>query len=605
MKNKENKMKHLILLILILVFCLTLFAQNVGINADGSDPDASAMLEVKSANRGFLIPRMTAEQIALIQAPAFGLLVFQTNGTSGFYYNSGSPASPVWKLLLTEVSAADGSETKVNAGSLISVNGTGTQADPYVVAFTGNNLALGETSATAYRGDRGKTAYDHSQQTTGAVHGSSTVGLSMLRLSNPSAIRFLRINADNTVTALSDSDFRTAIGAGTSSLALGTSSTTAHRGDYGNTAYTHSQATTGAVHGSTTVGANMLRLSNPSAVRFLRINADNTVSALTDADFRTALGVGTGTGTVTSIATGNGITGGTITSTGTLGLTGQALAVHNLATSGLIARTGTGTVAGRTLTASGNGISVSNGNGVSGNPTVSLSIGTGATQVAAGDHTHSEYDAIPAGSIMQYAGSTAPTGWKLCDGTLYSTTTYATLYAVIGTTYGSGSGTFRVPDLRQRIPVGKYTSGTFATLGATGGTQTHTITTAQLPSHTHAYGTLATNSTGAHSHDVTGSAQQTTTTSSPRAFAMPYVRDASGGHYDDGNADDMRFYINNSSSYIQTTDVDWLLLGNASLGTASAGDHSHTISGATASIGSGDAIPILQPYIVLNYIIKY
>ena len=62
-------------------------------------------------------------------------------------------------------------------------------------------------------------------------------------------------------------------------------------------------------------------------------------------------GYTTNTGTVTSIATGNGITGGTITTTGTIGLTGQALALHNLATNGLIARTGTGTVAARTITA--------------------------------------------------------------------------------------------------------------------------------------------------------------------------------------------------------------------------------------------------------------
>jgi hypothetical protein len=74
-------------------------------------------------------------------------------------------------------------------------------------------------------------------------------------------------------------------------------------------------------------------------------------------------------GTVTSVATGNGITGGTITSTGTLGLTGQALALHNLSSSGMIARTGAGTVAARTITA-GTGISVSNGDGVSGNPTI-------------------------------------------------------------------------------------------------------------------------------------------------------------------------------------------------------------------------------------------
>ncbi len=87
-----------------------------------------------------------------------------------------------------------------------------------------------------------------------------------------------------------------------------------------------------------------------------------------------------GSGTVTSIATNNGITGGTITTTGTIGLTGQALALHNLSTNGLIARTGSGTVAGRTITAS-TGISVTNGNGVSGNPTIT---NTGVTSLSGG-----------------------------------------------------------------------------------------------------------------------------------------------------------------------------------------------------------------------------
>jgi hypothetical protein len=70
--------------------------------------------------------------------------------------------------------------------------------------------------------------------------------------------------------------------------------------------------------GATTVGSSFFTLTNPSAIRFPRINADNTVSALTDSDFRTAIGAGTGTGTVTSVATGTGLTGGTITTSGTV-----------------------------------------------------------------------------------------------------------------------------------------------------------------------------------------------------------------------------------------------------------------------------------------------
>ena len=70
--------------------------------------------------------------------------------------------------------------------------------------------------------------------------------------------------------------------------------------------------------GATTVGGNLFTLTNPGAIRFIRLNANNTVSALTAADFRTAIGAGTGSGTVTSVATGAGLTGGTITGSGTV-----------------------------------------------------------------------------------------------------------------------------------------------------------------------------------------------------------------------------------------------------------------------------------------------
>jgi microcystin-dependent protein len=94
---------------------------------------------------------------------------------------------------------------------------------------------------------------------------------------------------------------------------------------------------------------------------------------------------------------------------------------------------------------------------------------------------------VPPGTIAMYAGSAAPSGWLLCDGSSYSTTTYANLYGAIGTTYGSGSGTFKVPNMQCRFPLGAGSSTglTTRTLGATGGEEAHTLTTAELPAHTH------------------------------------------------------------------------------------------------------------------------
>lgn len=108
---------------------------------------------------------------------------------------------------------------------------------------------------------------------------------------------------------------------------------------------------------------------------------------------------------------------------------------------------------------------------------------------------------FPAGAIIAYGGTSAPSGWLLCDGTAVDRTTYATLFGVIGIAYGSGNGstTFNIPDLRGRVPAGKDdmggaaanrltgTSGGVAgaTLGAAGGAETHVIVTAEMPAHAH------------------------------------------------------------------------------------------------------------------------
>lgn len=169
---------------------------------------------------------------------------------------------------------------------------------------------------------------------------------------------------------------------------------------------------------------------------------------------------------------------------------------------------------------------------------------------------------LPTGGVTQFAGATAPSGFLLCEGQSVSTTTYADLFAVIGYTYGGSGASFLVPNLQNRIPVGKGPDTEFDTLGETGGAKTHTLTTDQIPSHTHT-GTTA--GAGNHTHRVNNIIAGASGTG---AWAESW----GGGS------------------------------GSRDVRTDAPGDHTHTFT--TAATGGGLAHNNLQPYIVLNYIIK-
>lgn len=92
------------------------------------------------------------------------------------------------------------------------------------------------------------------------------------------------------------------------------------------------------------------------------------------------------------------------------------------------------------------------------------------------------------GEIRIFAGNFAPAGWMFCDGQLLPISEYETLFNLIGTTYGGdGQSTFALPDLRGRLPLHFGSNGgTTYTLAEQAGVETVTLTTQQIPSHTHA-----------------------------------------------------------------------------------------------------------------------
>lgn len=111
---------------------------------------------------------------------------------------------------------------------------------------------------------------------------------------------------------------------------------------------------------------------------------------------------------------------------------------------------------------------------------------------------------LPAGVMVDYGGTSAPSGWLLCNGAAISRTTYAALFAAIGTAYGTGDGstTFNIPDRRGKFSLGLAASGTGSTLGGTGGSIDHTHS---VPAHYHGMGTgadLNITSGGAHTHSI-------------------------------------------------------------------------------------------------------
>ncbi len=93
------------------------------------------------------------------------------------------------------------------------------------------------------------------------------------------------------------------------------------------------------------------------------------------------------------------------------------------------------------------------------------------------------------GMIVMFGGPVAPAGWVFCDGAAISRTTFADLFAAIGTVWGIGDGatTFNVPNMRSRSPLGAGQSAGLSSraLGEYGGEESHVLTTGEMPAHTH------------------------------------------------------------------------------------------------------------------------
>lgn len=195
------------------------------------------------------------------------------------------------------------------------------------------------------------------------------------------------------------------------------------------------------------------------------------------------------------------------------------------------------------------------------------------------------------GSIVMFAGSVAPQGWLLCDGSAVSRSQYSDLFGVVDTTYGDGDGstTFNVPDLRGRVMIGASNSHPVASHG---GEEAHSLTENELPQHSHSVPQHG------HANGITITAPSLSHTITQAAFT--YSAPSSPASVGSGNR---RTAYSGTTSTVATFSTEVGVDNHPAADCSVTGSIDDCDAFDTDTAGVGDSHDNMQPFITMNYII--
>ena len=197
----------------------------------------------------------------------------------------------------------------------------------------------------------------------------------------------------------------------------------------------------------------------------------------------------------------------------------------------------------------------------------------------------------PAGIVMPFAGSTAPQGYLLCDGSAVSRDTYSSLFTAIGTVYGAGDGssTFNVPNLSGRVVLGVSQSHA---MGTTGGEETHTLTESELSEHSHVVPSHG------HSNNISAKTPVFSHTVTQPAFNYNRPNSFSTGGSGGGNV------INGTTTATASVSTNAAVAAHAASDCTMSGTVTDCSALTSGSTGSNTSHSNMQPFLTMSYIIS-